>query len=272
MTDPKALSIHADVMARMIQTWLDWQEREYGPGLSDDVAFYSVPVWPNRGTFKAWHASLVELEKLAQDAGRRAERTPDDDVHELYLDALGEADRAARKFPQPNYTITKIAEEAGEVVKAAIHCAEGRGSKEEVIAEIRQAMAMLIRLYREGDQVHGLLPLAPSASPDPAFSPEAHADGSVEYYAGDQWSASASARNGLCQGTEINRMRAAVLDVAAIVRRLDAAEAKVKHLSEALDEIADFDDPNGALDPNTVRLVRIAGAARRGALKEAGNG
>jgi hypothetical protein len=64
-----------------------------------------------------------------------------------------------RKFPQPNYVISKVAEEAGEVVKAAIHCAEGRETPENVIAEIRQAMAMLMRLYIEGDQVHGLPPL-----------------------------------------------------------------------------------------------------------------
>lgn len=64
-----------------------------------------------------------------------------------------------RKFPQPNYVISKVAEEAGEVVKAAIHCAEGRETPENVIAEIKQAMAMLLRLYVEGDQVHGLPPL-----------------------------------------------------------------------------------------------------------------
>lgn len=77
-------------------------------------------------------------------------------VHELYLDALAEAEKAMRKFPQPNYVISKVAEEAGEVVKAAIHCAEGRDTHQHVVEEIRQAMAMLIRLYVEGDAVHGL--------------------------------------------------------------------------------------------------------------------
>jgi len=77
-------------------------------------------------------------------------------VHELYLDALDEAQKAMRKFPQPNYVISKVAEEAGEVVKAAIHCAEGRETHQNLVGEIRQAMAMLIRLYIEGDQVHGL--------------------------------------------------------------------------------------------------------------------
>lgn len=90
--------------------------------------------------------------------------TTDDAVHNLYLDALAEAEKAMRKFPQPNYVISKVAEEAGEVVKAAIHCAEGRETPENVVAEIRQAMAMLIRLYIEGDQIHGLAPLLPKAT------------------------------------------------------------------------------------------------------------
>jgi NTP pyrophosphatase (non-canonical NTP hydrolase) len=81
---------------------------------------------------------------------------PDDDVSELFVDAWAEADKAMRKFPQPNYVISKVAEEAGEVVKAAIHFAEGRDTAEHVAAEIKQAIAMLIRLYIEGDQVHGL--------------------------------------------------------------------------------------------------------------------
>jgi NTP pyrophosphatase (non-canonical NTP hydrolase) len=77
----------------------------------------------------------------------------------LLTDAHIEAVKAMQKFPQPNYVISKLAEEAGEVVKAAIHCAEGRETKENVRAEIKQAMAMLMRLYLEGDQVHGLPPI-----------------------------------------------------------------------------------------------------------------
>jgi len=92
----------------------------------------------------------------------------EDAVHELYLDALAEAQKAMRKFPQPNYVISKVAEEAGEVVKAAIHCAEGRETHQNLIGEIRQAMAMLIRLYVEGDEVHGLSsPLASLSKPKP---------------------------------------------------------------------------------------------------------
>lgn len=90
----------------------------------------------------------------------------------LFVAAIAEAEKAIRKFPQPNYVISKVAEEAGEVVKAAIHCAEGRETAENVVGEIRQTLAMLIRLYVEGDQVHGLAPLAPlaalAAAPQPA--------------------------------------------------------------------------------------------------------
>ena len=83
-----------------------------------------------------------------------------DAVARLVEAARAEAEKAMRKFPQPNYVISKVAEEAGEVVKAAIHCAEGRETPENVKLEIVQAMAMLIRLYVEGDQVHGLPALA----------------------------------------------------------------------------------------------------------------
>ena len=84
-------------------------------------------------------------------------------ISNLIEAAKEEAAKAMRKFPQPNYVISKIAEEAGEVVKAAIHCAEGRENPEAVIAEIKQTFAMLFRLLLEGDEVHGLSPLLPSA-------------------------------------------------------------------------------------------------------------
>lgn len=80
---------------------------------------------------------------------------------DLIADARLEADKAMKKFPQPNYVISKVAEEAGGVVKAAIHCAEGRETAENVRGEIKQLIAMLYRLWFEGDQVHGLAPLAP---------------------------------------------------------------------------------------------------------------
>lgn len=85
----------------------------------------------------------------------------------LIGDAMREAEKAMRKFPQPNYVVSKVAEEAGEVVKAAIHCAEGRETAENVRGEMKQLIAMLYRLWIEGDGVHGLpsvrAALAPAA-------------------------------------------------------------------------------------------------------------
>jgi hypothetical protein len=85
-----------------------------------------------------------------------------DSFADLIADARLEAAKAMKKFPQPNYVISKVAEEAGEVVKAAIHCAEGRETAESVRGEIKQVIAMLYRLWVEGDQVHGLTPLDPA--------------------------------------------------------------------------------------------------------------
>jgi phosphoribosyl-ATP pyrophosphohydrolase len=78
----------------------------------------------------------------------------------LVTEAKLEAFYAMRRFPQPNYVISKVAEEAGEVVKAAIHCAEKREASENVAKEMTQLIAMLVRLWVEGDQVHGLPPVA----------------------------------------------------------------------------------------------------------------
>ena len=78
--------------------------------------------------------------------------------HQLIQDAIVEAQKAAARYPQPNYIITKIAEEAGEVVKEAVHCAEGRGSVDDLRKEMRQLIAMLFRLWVEGD---GYLHLKP---------------------------------------------------------------------------------------------------------------
>lgn len=88
--------------------------------------------------------------------------------HRLVSKGIEEAERAMQKFPQPNYVISKVAEEAGEVVKAAIHCAEGRENPASVRGEMRQLIAMLYRLWVEGDQVHGLPPMhAPAHEAEP---------------------------------------------------------------------------------------------------------
>lgn len=60
-----------------------------------------------------------------------------------------------------------------------------------------------------------------------------------------------------------------VSELAGIVEgwqlRAERAEAELARKTEALDRIADFDDPDGALDLNVLHLIRIAGAARRAA-------
>lgn len=84
-------------------------------------------------------------------------------MNEKFIELLGlaekEAIKASIKYPQPNYILLKIAEEAGEVVRAGIHVKEGRMDKEELEKEIIQLLAMLMRLVKEGDQVIGLKPL-----------------------------------------------------------------------------------------------------------------
>ena len=79
---------------------------------------------------------------------------------QIILDAVVEAEKAMIKFPQPNYVSLKVAEEGGEVVKDAVHCAEGRQSYTKVRGEITQNIAMLYRLVIEGDGVIGLKPMA----------------------------------------------------------------------------------------------------------------
>lgn len=93
-----------------------------------------------------------DLTPIIEDLG-------DADWIELLRDARFEAMRAMRKFPQPNYVISKFAEEAGEVVKAAIHCAEGRETAANLRGEFKQVIAMIYRLWVEGDEVHGLSPV-----------------------------------------------------------------------------------------------------------------
>lgn len=66
--------------------------------------------------------------------------------------------RAQKRHPQPNYVCLKVAEEAGEVVQAAVHYREGRKTWEEVEGEAVQAIAMLMRLLVEGDHVNGIYP------------------------------------------------------------------------------------------------------------------
>ncbi|HHN8524013.1 TPA: hypothetical protein ACRRZA_004145 [Klebsiella quasipneumoniae] len=100
--------------------------------------------------------------KAAQRARQRnAELEAQNDYFaSLVAMARVSADKAIRKFPQPNYVLLKVAEEAGEVVQAGVHYAENRMEWGQVEGEIVQLLAMLIRLVTEGDQVNGITPPA----------------------------------------------------------------------------------------------------------------
>ncbi|TCL06851.1 hypothetical protein [Sodalis ligni] len=82
----------------------------------------------------------------------------DDYFASLVSRARVSADKAMRKYPQPNYVLLKVAEEAGEVVQAGVHYAENRMPWQNVEDEITQLLAMLIRLVTEGDQINGITP------------------------------------------------------------------------------------------------------------------
>ena len=103
---------------------------------------------------------MTPADAIDRLAAQVAAHGPDDDgFGALIFEAKIEAEKAMRRFPQPNHVISKIAEESGEVVKAAIHCAEGRENVENLRGEMKQVIAMLYRLWIEGDQIHGLPPV-----------------------------------------------------------------------------------------------------------------
>ncbi|MES2845625.1 MAG: hypothetical protein V4747_11400 [Pseudomonadota bacterium] len=81
-------------------------------------------------------------------------------IQSIFARAEAAREKAQRKFPQPNYVALKVAEEAGEVVRAAVHFAEGRLPWEDLEAEAVQTIAMIMRLLVEGDEVNGIIPPA----------------------------------------------------------------------------------------------------------------
>ena len=104
---------------------------------------------------------LALVEALEKAQRRNAELEAQNDYFaSLVAMARVSADKAIRKFPQPNYVLLKVAEEAGEVVQAGVHYAENRREWGQVEGEIVQLLAMLIRLVTEGDQVNGITPPA----------------------------------------------------------------------------------------------------------------
>lgn len=83
--------------------------------------------------------------------------TDEDYAERIFAEAMRAARKAMKKYPQPNYVLTKVAEEAGEVVKAGVHLAEGRDfTWEDLEGECIQTIAMCLRLLIEGDEVIGL--------------------------------------------------------------------------------------------------------------------
>lgn len=78
-------------------------------------------------------------------------------LQNIALRGILRATSAMDKFPQPNYCLLKVAEEAGEVVKAGVHLAEGRDfSHDDLEGEVIDTIAMMFRVLLEGDQVIGL--------------------------------------------------------------------------------------------------------------------
>jgi len=108
-------------------------------------------------------AEIIRLGDKLERLQARLDAGPSDSFGQLIADAKGAAEKAMRKFPQPNYVMTKFAEEAGEVTRGCIHMAEKRPDADAqpsaVRGEMVQAIAMLYRLWVEGDQVHGLPPV-----------------------------------------------------------------------------------------------------------------
>lgn len=114
---------------------------------------HNVPKEKDGQELSLW-GRVVEL--CSQQAPAPA--VPEDYFASLVIAARLRAEKAMRKFPQPNYVLNKVAEESGEVIKAVIHYTEGREEWANVEGEIIDNLAMLIRLVTEGDQVIGFTP------------------------------------------------------------------------------------------------------------------
>ena len=135
-----------------------FKDGEYTEGEIYDEQLYFML----QAMWMAWKAAGAELvEALEKAQQRNAELEAQNDYFSsLVAMARVSADKAIRKFPQPNYVLLKVAEEAGEVVQAGVHYAENRMEWGQVEGEIVQLLAMLIRLVTEGDQVNGITPPA----------------------------------------------------------------------------------------------------------------
>lgn len=140
-------------LARIALASLEAHGRSYGPYVP---AFIGPGVWA--AIVDELPSEVVGKRVWVSTAPPAPVSVPDDYFSSLVAAARVRADKAMRKFPQPNYVLNKVAEESGEVIKAVIHFTEGREEWRNVEGEIIDNLAMLIRLVMEGDQVIGFTP------------------------------------------------------------------------------------------------------------------
>ncbi|WP_447314958.1 hypothetical protein [Klebsiella michiganensis] len=135
-----------------------------------DLFGVTMPDLPPLEHENVHYADAAEMEiaalrqRIAELESRTVTAPQNDYFSSLVALARVSADKAMKKFPQPNYVLLKVAEEAGEVVQAGVHYAENRMEWKQVEGEIVQLLAMLIRLVTEGDQINGVTPPASCAA------------------------------------------------------------------------------------------------------------
>lgn len=129
-------------------------------GVDDPVRALAIRAFNEAIDSDGYETSYDIIEKAIRATITPSEHVDGDYFADLVAKARVAAEKASRKFPQPNYVTLKIAEEAGEVVRGAVHYAEGRMPWDEVEGEIVQLLAMLIRFVTEGDEINGIRPPA----------------------------------------------------------------------------------------------------------------
>ena len=152
----------------LIQKWSDgrWEISASYPGYSTSIygtdRFYPTIEAAKAAAQADYTARILAALQPDPDARQADLAKAYGPILDLLPDAVRAAEKAMRKYPQPNYVISKWAEETGEVTKDLIHMAEGRQTADKLRGEIVQSLAMLHRLLVEGDQVHGLPPVGPA--------------------------------------------------------------------------------------------------------------
>ena len=98
-----------------------------------------------------------------QDAGQSSDHTLFDfnETLPLFEAAILEASKGAQKYPQPCKIppVLKLPEEAGEAVQAGNKFIENKGSLSSYKDELIQIIAVIIRLFHEGDATFNIPPL-----------------------------------------------------------------------------------------------------------------